>query len=987
MSFPARSWYILALVAGLIGPGTLVFAAESESDIEWARLQEELERHEKSGQWANVIRIARQMLEEAERRWGPDHPRTADALDALGKRVTMAGALSEVQSLYLRALAIRERIFGPGHLETSKSWLRLGVFARDCQRDPLRAGEWLSRCLAIREAHAEENPGALCEALNALGWFYLWTAEYSRAATALERARQLGLAALEPDSLTLAETASALTWVNFWIRDWAKAEEHGREAWAIKQRRLGDEHWETLESANALAVVYRTSGKLVLAQRLHEENRAAFERVFGRNHLKVAECLSGLGIVHEFMQQPAQARPLLDEAVRILERHSTGTAKALLSDALHHLSVVLAELGDLPAAEATQERALQIRAAQPSAFNRQTLNDWGNLARLKLALGKKDEAVACANRQRQIWEALVDNLSVFTSESQRFQLFSWESRPHVLATLGAAEPLAEHILRTKALVLDSLMEDRARVRASADPSMEELLTRIHRQKCRIAGLALSDLGQDGKTTAAAERKRLQDQVEGWESQMARAVTGLGKTRRALAVTVDEVRRSLPADTALVDFLRYEHILNHNQSEPHYGAMVVTRAYPPRWVTLGLAADVDREVRLCRHLLRNRTDAKALQRSLEELHARIWDPVRRVLATEHTGIISCPDAALAFVPFAALVGPEERFAGEQYVFSHVSSGRDLLVQRSSSAVKLRLAVWANPDFSQPSSAESHGGNILEAVGVPGTPLVREFSFRPLPGAEREARWLAQNATALGLQSVIVRTGREASEEALVGNDARDVNILHLATHGFFFSAAEDIDSWRGAEKNHGGFIANPPGPRANPMLRSGLLLAGARRTVELWKERLPVLSSNDGVVTAEEISQLDLRETDLVVLSMCDSGLGDILDGEGVMGLRRAFIQAGVRAMVLALWPIDDALTSEMILDFYERMRHTSNACRALAQMQQDWLVKLRRDKGLAEAARLAGPFIHCFQGQVGAPFSGEPAHKSSFGKGSSSTKP
>jgi CHAT domain-containing protein len=686
--------------------------------------------------------------------------------------------------------------------------------------------------------------------------------------------------------------------------------------------------------------------------------------VFGRDHPKTAECLAGLGIVHEFLGQPSQARPFLEEAVRILERHNGGTVNAHLGDALHHLSIVLAQLGDLRTAEAIQERALRLRVDEPFVFDRRTLNEWGNLARLKLALGKKDEAVQCACRQKEILEGLAHNLSAFTSEAQRFQLFSWACRPHALGTLAVTEPLAEHLLRIKGLVLDSLMEDRMRVRASADPVVEELLTRIHRQKCRLAGLALGDLGQVGATEAAAERQRLQGQVEAWESQLARAVAGLGTTRRALTVTVGEVRRSLAADTALVEFLRYEHLLDEVRSEARYGAMVITGTRPPHWVNLGLAADLDRLVRLCQHLVRGRTDDEALERTLEGLYERIWDPVRRVLVSEHTNIIICPDAALAFVPFAALVGPRKCFAGEAYAFSYVSSGRDLLAHRTGQLGKSRLAAWANPDFSHAAAAESLDPAVLEAVGAPLTPRVRGFSFRPLPGAEREARKLAQNAEALGLESVVVRTGPEASEEALVEQGGRAVDILHLATHGYFFSVGEERGVWGGAAKSSEGIPARSRGPEANPMLRSGLLLAGARRTVDLWRERKPVASSNDGIVTAQEISQLDLRQVGLAVLSACDSGLGEILDGEGVMGLRRAFIQAGVGALVLALWPIDDAQTSELILDFYAALKRHGDARRALAEAQRDWLVKLHRDRGLAEAVRLAGPFILCFQGQA-----------------------
>jgi CHAT domain-containing protein len=165
---------------------------------------------------------------------------------------------------------------------------------------------------------------------------------------------------------------------------------------------------------------------------------------------------------------------------------------------------------------------------------------------------------------------------------------------------------------------------------------------------------------------------------------------------------------------------------------------------------------------------------------------------------------------------------------------------------------------------------------------------------------------------------------------------------------------------------------------NPMHRSGLALAGAQTTIEAWKrEEVPPVE-NDGILTAEDVSTLDLQGTWLVTLSACDTGSGEARAGEGVMGLRRGFIQAGAQNLLMTLWPISDETTVEIMKDFYETAHETGDAPLALAEVQREWLVQLRDGKGpkfdkvkdsingrggLSKAVNLAGPFIMSSQGE------------------------
>jgi CHAT domain-containing protein len=150
---------------------------------------------------------------------------------------------------------------------------------------------------------------------------------------------------------------------------------------------------------------------------------------------------------------------------------------------------------------------------------------------------------------------------------------------------------------------------------------------------------------------------------------------------------------------------------------------------------------------------------------------------------------------------------------------------------------------------------------------------------------------------------------------------------------------------------------------DPMHRSGFALSGAQTTLRAWERGETPPREDDGILTAEDVATLDLQGTWLVTLSACDTGSGQARAGEGVLGLRRGFIEAGAQNLLMTLWPISDEFTVQIMSDFYEAARKTGNASNALAAVQRDWLVKLRKEKGLAQSVSLAGPFIMNFQGK------------------------
>jgi CHAT domain-containing protein len=213
-------------------------------------------------------------------------------------------------------------------------------------------------------------------------------------------------------------------------------------------------------------------------------------------------------------------------------------------------------------------------------------------------------------------------------------------------------------------------------------------------------------------------------------------------------------------------------------------------------------------------------------------------------------------------------------------------------------------------------------------------MRGLNFAPLPGTRAEANSVHQ---LLGRGQADLYIGKAALEDVLM--QSHGPKILHLATHGFFLSdqgliAAKDdargITILSTGEQPH-------PVKSENPLLRSGIALAGANRAL-----RAEGLSN--GIVTADKILNLKLKGTEMVVLSACDTGLGEIRSGEGVFGLRRAFTQAGAKSLVMSMWSVPDRETQELMTGFYGNLKTggmTRGQALRKAALQEMTIVKAR----------------------------------------------
>ncbi len=428
--------------------------------------------------------------------------------------------------------------------------------------------------------------------------------------------------------------------------------------------------------------------------------------------------------------------------------------------------------------------------------------------------------------------------------------------------------------------------------------------------------------QERIKTLTGQREELEDQVNRQSA---------GYYQRADAVTLAAVRSAIPEDAALIEFAIYRPYdpktsveSTRSYGDPRYVVYVITARGDVRWSDLGSAEEIDRAANAFRQALRDpgRHDAGQVARAVDE---KVMRPVR-ALAGDARHLLLSPDGQLDLIPFEALVDEHGDYLVSRYLVTYLTTGRDLermRVPRSSVSGPL---VVANPFFGEPTVTRIAGANHTKGYDATDVMARRSITtgedlssvyFAPLAGTAREARTIQSL-----FPDADVLTGPQANKAALKRVNAP--RILHIATHGFFLQDKAGEAAKAPASSSAATRAVAATVKTANPLLRSGLALAGAN---------LNKGGDDDGILTALEASNLNLWGTRLVTLSACDTGVGEVRNGEGVYGLRRAFFLAGAETLVMSLWPVSDHVTREMMTTYYTGLKRGLGRGEALRQSQ------------------------------------------------------
>jgi len=758
-----------------------------------------------------------------------------------------------------------------------------------------------------QETLGHESPEAI-ELENALSRALIDIGDYDRASDLLSSALQ------RYDDKPLDATACSVLYnlgsARYAIGDVAGAKAlferlitNGPEAVDLDHPVWGDFH-------NAYAAVLAETGDLAGARR-HVDRAVALGREMGEETFEFAETLTHSGALSIAEGRPDVALEQLDRALRVIKRIAGGNPR------YHDARSDLAEAFFASGRRAEAFDAAVAGAREATEFDRATI-----------AMLARRQAVARAVRPRRARD-LALGMVVASPDAAP----SWKKAAYEL------------LLRSRSIVFDEMARRQRRWSDTDDPGTRERFEELTEARSRVSNLfMIGPRGGDPFHSSLLEAE--QARVERLENEL--AATGHPVLLPGDVPDFDSVKASLDAGTALVSFTRYGKRTGQGRKRtPHYAAAVLRRDdAAPAWLDLGPASNLERAIaEWLATMAPANVDAlgeAGYRDAARELYRLLWAPLGDRLSDVDT-VYVVPDAAIHLVSFAALPAGDEYLLESGPAFHYLTAERDVVPLDLDGEIQVAgLLLVGDPAFNASGKGEADP-QAYRSAG-PDCSSFRGHKFTRLPGSRQEARAVKRLWTEAFDEDVVELTGTAATEHR-VKSRASGRRVLHLATHGFFLGE-ECVETGGG----YRGIASMSPARRrddavvsrvGNPLLLSGLALAGANH-----RTARGAAGKEDGVLTAEEVGTLDLRGTELAVLSACRTGTGSVTEGAGMFGLRRAFLLAGVRTVVTSLWDVEDRSAGVWIEKLYRERLLAGKSIPEAMRLAALHVLETRRAAGL-----------------------------------------
>ena len=883
----------------------------------------------RQGRYAEAEPLHKQALAIRKKALEAHHPDVAKSLTGLAILSYIHGRYAEAESLYKQALAIRKKALRPDHPDVAKSLNNLAVLYYK-QGRYTEAERLYKQALAIFGKTVGLDHPRVTKSLNNLAHLSYIHGRYAEAESLYKRALAIRKKTLSPGHPHVANSLNNLASLCHKQGKYAEAESLLMQAMVIWREALGPDHPDVATSLNNLGILYHKQGKYTEAEPLHKQALAIWKKALGPDHPEVAKDLANLAILYHDQDKCAEAESLYKRAISIYEK-TFGPDYPYTVYVLHHMALLFKKKKDFTNARKTGRRA--------STICRQSFRDGFEVLSEKDALTYSEFMRDEANQYISI---LLDSQD--TSSSCRNEV-------------------AEVVFSTKGQVSDGIFARYIIQVYEKDPNLKPLSDSLEYARFRMSNLYVRGPGEDVEVYKS-ELDSLTREKERLEAELARRSADFRREQELWEVDAEKVANGLPANSVLVEYMKFDRLTTGRDTEPHYLLLVVDSKEEVFVSDLGSSDEIDSLITLYRLHFQDisgrggsalSADMESYKDIASKLYERIWRPVEQELSGANLLFIA-PDGALNLVSFAGLIDAEGKYLIESYPIQYLSSGRDLVRLKHILEPGEGLFALGDPDFDASASARLSSEAALARAPESdslffyrlrnirsGCEALHEITVLPLPGTRKEVERISEVWEKKSQEPCHAFFGPDASEDNFK-RSAPGSKVIHLATHGYYAESDCRPDLPKSRFGMREGFVGE------NPLLLSGLFLAGAN----LHGEGADSLGLEDGILTAEEVTGMDLEGTKWVILSACESGLGEVKAGEGVYGLRRAFQMAGARTVISALWPVSDKATADMMSYLYGF--EEDNLALAMQSLAKTKLEELRK-RHQPDHPYLWAPFI------------------------------
>jgi CHAT domain-containing protein len=751
------------------------------------------------------------------------------------------------------------------------------------------------------------------------------------------------------------------------------------------KKRLGENNEYYALLLNGLAMLNVSLGKYEEALPLFEKALSIIKNVFGEDHADYSVVLNNLASLYENTNRYKEALQLYEHASSIIEK-LLGEAHPRYASSLNDIANLYVNIGSYNKALPLFQKAMEITRTAVGEDHPQYARNLNNQANLYFWLKQYDSAFhlyskALSLRKKSLGKEHPDNVaslnglgllySIYGNKETASSLLKEANQIELNHLIRTYSTLSEHekmIFLNKELFKFSYLPSLL-YRGHQDPSV---LPQVYNNELVLKGMVLRDKKQILSTIRKVGDSSYLALYKSWqfnniligrqmllpisqrasyldslvaattqqEQQFSREASKVLQNVTTEVVSVKDISMKLNKQEAAIEFIRFKLYSNAWTDSMIYAAIVLLPGD-----TIGKFVPLFEEKQLAR-LLRpyggSTTSYEAIKRLYmpgkfsDSLYQLIWKPLEGFLSNTIT-IYYAPTGLLHRVSFQAMRSNASDLLIDRFRLNQVLSTRSVVQPVVTKYKPTSVGIWGNikydrPQFINDSKLQKPQLTASRSATTSSSPVFTYSNrsspgkdWKSLPGSKQEILHIQEVFKKAGTQ-VIIDSGSTAKEERFKNLDGFSPAVLHIATHGFFLPVAQ------GQEKriNDIGSSINAFSLQQNPMFRSGLVLSGGN---EAWRGKPVSEGMEDGILTAYEIAQMDLNHTDLVVLSACETALGDVEGNEGVIGLQRAFKMAGVKEMIMSLWKVPDQETMQLMTSFYKNLLNGSSAREALYSAQ------------------------------------------------------
>jgi CHAT domain-containing protein len=791
----------------------------------------------------------------------------ATSMYSLGNAVMGQDRLIEAQQIFLKSLQIRDFIKQKPNKTYAATLNSLGMIAIDLGNNS-EAESYFQQTCDRYNAHSGDKTKEFALALGNLAQCNSHLGNYERALKLLRQSLQLREKVFGIEHPFYASALQGLGEFYLKTEKYTIGEPLILACIAIREKELGATHWETLNSMDLLATIFLETGRIDSAELLLREVIARHDTLEEATDVQRAGFLNSLGEVLLRKNELISAEKCFEKAVLLQEKRITEAADVYLQS-LQELARTSFLLGKFDRAE------VYYKMAQKREFEF-----------LNVLFPHFSE------RERQIY------FKPFALELERYATFANEAAVENPAIGGQ---LLDLRMATRGILFSASQKNREQFRRSGNlPNYEKW----RQARERLANLMLEPPENAEKFGFTAAE--LNETIRMLEKKLGSESENFRQENEKTTFHWQDLRDALAPEEAAIEIIRFKKQGAIELNEVIYVGILVTREMTeqPLFFHFGDGNELETVIfDLYQSEIARYSPISARRNS--PAFRNFWEPIEQHLGDKKR-IFFALDGVFHKINLGTLRTMDGQFLSEKYDFRYLTNLSDLVSNRNSETSNNQKRVNVAPTtailIGNPTFNLS-GNFIKNPISESNSEVnLRTIELRPLPESETEVRDINHFFIEKGWNSQVF-VQKNAIESVVKSVDS--VTVLHIATHGFFLEKTKD------SPQNDTIYIFK------SPLLRSMLFFAGAEN--QLLRGQIDFSEKEqDGILTAYEVQNMSLEQTELVTLSACQTGLGDVESGEGVFGLQRAFQIAGAKSLLMSLWPVDDVATRLLMTVFYEK---------------------------------------------------------------------